>query len=251
MSTLVLFDLDGTLIDVEHGKEKSGRDGFAAITADIAQSQGVPLDTQSAFRYAGLSFKDRFNKISRSYDHAFAPEALESMHDEYQRRKREIFGAPEIPLIEGAQALIGRLAANPDDFTLGVASSNASTRTRAVLSKTGLSAYFNELVFGSDMTGGLKKPDPAIFNLAISSTGHTPQETVIVEDSIPGVKAARAAGAFVVAHLDPRMATDPVAQEKAFRKAGADLVVRDYNQFESEMAANWNGWPAMPVRKAI
>ena len=44
-----------------------------------------------------------------------------------------------------------------------------------------------------------KKPDPEIYTLALKKTGLSPNECIVIEDSRNGVKAAKAAGLFVVA----------------------------------------------------
>ena len=51
--------------------------------------------------------------------------------------------------------------------------------------------------------------------------GHRPQDCVVIEDSLPGVEAARAAGMRVFAYVQ-----DPVCDRDALRAAGATLFER-------------------------
>ena len=232
MSALIIFDLDGTLADTEYE--------IAAMTADMAQAEGFELDAATAFRrYAGASFKDKFNMIAAEAGRSFTPERLADLHEDYKTRKRTLYKNPDIPAIPGAKSLVSRLSVDPN-LTLSVGSSNERCRTRTVLSNIGLSQYFNDRVFGSDMTDGRKKPDPSIFHLAMA--GHDPGETLVVEDSLVGITAAHAAGAFVVAYLDPRT-VDRSEREQAYRDAGADMIIDNYDHFEEQVSKNWAGWP--------
>jgi beta-phosphoglucomutase-like phosphatase (HAD superfamily) len=54
-----------------------------------------------------------------------------------------------------------------------------------------------EIVLAGDVVEK-KKPDPAIYNLALSKLGLTPDEVIVVEDSKNGMKAAKAAGTNVI-----------------------------------------------------
>ncbi len=66
----------------------------------------------------------------------------------------------------------------------------------------------------------------------------TPKNTVVIEDSEPGMQAGRAAGAIVVALLDHRFGNGEAAAAKAaaFRKAGADIIIRDLGELKDYIA---------------
>jgi len=61
-----------------------------------------------------------------------------------------------------------------------------------VLRETGLGANFSSVVISGD--AGVKKPDPAIFRIALKETNLTPEEVVYVGDTMEDVKGATAAG---------------------------------------------------------
>lgn len=192
MTIRVIFDLDGTIIDTENE--------IAQIVSDIASDCGCPLSLKVAFcDYAGMSFKHRFNTIANAYDVTFSSEKLQKMHEEYTRRKEEMFNDPRLPTIKGVKALLERLHSNTN-IELVLATSNTTTRANKVLKNLGLSKFFGDRVFGSNMTNGQKKPNPAIHTLAMGN--HSPENCLVVEDSIVGIQSANAAGAYVVNFFD-------------------------------------------------
>jgi beta-phosphoglucomutase-like phosphatase (HAD superfamily) len=90
---------------------------------------------------------------------------------------------------------------------LAVASSSRRAWVEGHLERLGLLSYFQVIRTKEDVA--LTKPDPALFLRAAEGLGVPPRETIVLEDSQNGVRAARFAGAFTVAvpnaltrHLD-------------------------------------------------
>lgn len=234
MSIIALVDLDGTIIDSEYK--------IATFTADIAQAKGCPIDPRTAFRlYSGVSFKDKFNMIGGVYDRPFSADEMAAMHKDYTARKKAMYSSAVIPTIPGAVSLLRRLSKNKD-LTLALTSSNETCRSKMVLNTINLAGCFADRVYGSDLTGGLKKPHPAIHKLGMNGHGHP---TMALEDSVVGVVAAKAAGVdFIVAYLDPRLKCgDDQQRRQEYRDAGADIIIDSYNDFEDVVAAQWIKFP--------
>ncbi|MCY7358570.1 MAG: HAD family hydrolase, partial [Rudanella sp.] len=87
-----------------------------------------------------------------------------------------------------------------------------------VMEKLGLRDYFDVLLHEKLVIR--PKPDPEIYQLAMQMLGVSPADSVIFEDSMTGIKAARAAGARVVG-----VATTHTRDELA---EVADLVIQDF-----------------------
>jgi HAD superfamily hydrolase (TIGR01509 family) len=103
-----------------------------------------------------------------------------------------------------------------------VASSSARRLVLATLGRFGLIERFDAIVSGDSVAR--PKPAPDIFLLAASRLGVGPSECVVLEDSLAGVEAARAAGMRVVAvpeRIDERFA------------ALADAVVTDLHEAQT------------------
>jgi beta-phosphoglucomutase-like phosphatase (HAD superfamily) len=75
------------------------------------------------------------------------------------------------------------------------------------------------------------KPAPDLFLHAASRMGHPPEAALVVEDSIPGVRAAVAAGMRVLGY-----AGDPHADAGALAREGARLI-RDLRDVPRELAS--------------
>jgi beta-phosphoglucomutase-like phosphatase (HAD superfamily) len=67
------------------------------------------------------------------------------------------------------------------------------------------------------------KPAPDVYLLAASRLGVAPESCLVIEDSIPGVQAAKAAGMFVVQLRATEQAASPLAE--------SDLVLEDLHDF--------------------
>lgn len=219
MTAHFIFDLDGTLADTEYET--------SIITADLAQEMGWDISPQEVFvRHAGLGSKEKFQSIAAVFGANPSDEQLEYLSHEHERRKKEIYLREHVTLIPGALELLAALSQG--DTRLSLASTNTSDRSKLVLDKTGMRPAFGDRIVGPDMTEGRKKPDPAVYLLAMAQSGIPASQTYIVEDTLPGIIAGHAAGGFVIALLDPRFGNGEDAEKKmeAFRVAGANAIIR-------------------------
>jgi HAD superfamily hydrolase (TIGR01509 family) len=116
-----------------------------------------------------------------------------------ERYRRE--GAPAI---EGAVATVRRLA---QDWPLALASSSHPRVIEAALEGTGLRDAFRAVVSSDEVEHG--KPAPDVFLEAARRLGVEPSETLVVEDSLNGLKAGHAAGMTTV--LVPNRSVPPAA----------------------------------------
>ncbi len=118
-----------------------------------------------------------------------------------------------LPLLEAIQK-----AAIP----LAVASSANLETIDIILEKTGLRNYFQEVVSGSMVEKS--KPEPDVFLYTASLLQTAPEHCLVIEDSINGVKAAKAAGMFCVAYSGTP--TSPMEISLA------DVQINHFNELE-------------------
>jgi HAD superfamily hydrolase (TIGR01509 family) len=179
---LVIFDCDGVLIDSERLAIK--------IDAIVLRELGWPLSEQEVIeRFVGRSARDQQiaieehlgRKLPAGWDQRFEP------------LYRAAFDAELTPVRGVLEAL--------DHITVPtcVASSATHDHLRYTLGLTGLAERFAGRIFSSeDVEKG--KPAPDLFLHAAASLGAEPRACIVVEDSRPGVEAARAAGMRVLAY---------------------------------------------------
>ena len=197
---LVIFDCDGVLVDSEPISER--------VSLEMIAEQGValPLEEMSA-RYLGTSDADMVRDIERRLGITFP----EGFVDEMQARKLVAFRAGVRPM-DGVAGAVGAIASA--GVPLCVASSGPRDATRVKLESAGLLGPFGGHLFSAyDVLRG--KPHPDVFLYAAAQMGVAPERCVVVEDSLPGVQGAVAAGMRVLGYA-------PEGDGAALRDAGAE-----------------------------
>jgi HAD superfamily hydrolase (TIGR01509 family) len=207
---LVIFDCDGVLIDSEVIACRVRADylteiGFTTSIAEINE------------RYIGISMAAMLADLEARHGRklpAGLPEAL----------RRHVMAAFEKELrpMPGVVDMLDQLACR-----MCVASSGMPERVARSLSLVGLLARFTPNIFSAEEVAH-GKPAPDLFLHAAERMGVGPTRCLVIEDSIAGVTAARAAGMTVFGfvgggHCGPHHAGH-------LRTAGADAVLGDMAQ---------------------
>jgi len=178
---LVIFDCDGVLIDSER----------LAIKVDVAAlgELGWPLSEADVIeRFVGRSDRENRATIEAHLGHKLP----DGWADAVERRYREAFAAALTP-VDGVPEALERIA-----LPTCVASSGTHEHLRYTLGLTGLYERFAGRIFSADDVGR-GKPAPDLFLHTAERMAAEPGRCIVVEDSRPGVDAARAAGMRVLA----------------------------------------------------
>ncbi len=186
---LVIFDCDGVLVDSERIAARIEVAAFAELGWELDQAELVE-------RFMGRSDADADAEIEAHLGHR--PPAAWSTA--VQRRYRAALAA-ELEPVPGVVAALDAIA-----LPTCVASSGTHEKLRFTLGLTGLYERFAGRIFSAqDVARG--KPAPDLFLHAAATLGADPVACAVVEDSAPGVQAARAAGMRVFGYaggLAPR-----------------------------------------------
>jgi len=207
MTSGILFDFNGVIVD----DESQHCDALIATLSEYA----YVLDRDTYYReYLGFDdrecFRFTFQRMGRAHDEASLREAIARKHAEYERAIRA-----SMRLVPGVADFIENAAL--DGFQLAIVSGALRSEIELVLQLAGLRPHFAEIVAAEDV--GACKPDPQGYNRAREKLELATRRCVVVEDSIPGLNAARAAGlrCAILATSHP---------EDAF--SNADLVWQDF-----------------------
>lgn len=205
--SLVIFDCDGVLIDSEH---------LACIAETrVFRSYGLDMDEDfMASHCVGLSFKSCLKLIE---DH-FGWTAPADCADVIRAETEAVFER-ELAAMSGIADLLDRLA-----LPRCAASSSSPERLRHSLGLVGLYDRLAPYIFSASMVEN-GKPAPDLFLHAAGKMGHLPENCVVIEDSIAGVTAGKAAGMTVIgftggSHVLPGLGA-------RLKETGADAVLAD------------------------
>lgn len=177
---LVVFDLDGTLVDSQHAIVAAMRTAFTTRghappePARVHRVVGLSLDNAIAVLAPDLPVADRHDLVE-SYKDAFIHQRSAPGHHE--------------PMFDGARAAILQLAA--DGHLLGIATGKSRRGLVHTLERFELTDLFLTLQSSDDAPS---KPHPAMLEQAMAETGVAPEATVMIGDTTFDMAMARAAG---------------------------------------------------------
>jgi phosphoglycolate phosphatase len=217
-SRLVLFDVDGTLID-------SQRMIVAAMTSAF-EAEGLATPPRDAIlTIVGLSLVEAMTVLGGGSP-GFPAEALAD-HYRAAFRTLRLAGTHDEPMFPGALAAIDRLSRR-GDILLGLATGKSMRGVRAILAMHGLEDRFQTI---QTADGNPSKPDPTMVNRAMAELGATPENTVVVGDTAWDVRMARAAGASAIGVA---WGYHPSAD---LREAGATCVLDGFDDLDAALAS--------------
>jgi phosphoglycolate phosphatase len=181
--SLVVFDMDGTLID-------SGAEITARVLKAFA-SVGLPAPSQEAIRAnVGLSLPIYLSAVSGSDD----PEVISALFDAY-RAAAAVSLPGQMPMFDGARALLERLKQRPGT-QLAVATGKGRAGLDKTLAQNDMAHYFVNL---QTPDTNPSKPHPGMLHSAMEACGADPDETVMIGDAVFDIQMANAAGVRSIA----------------------------------------------------
>lgn len=182
---LVIFDCDGVLVDSEPVANQ--------VLARALSRVGLVMDEAgSRRRYVGLSLGSIVARAEEELGRPLPDDFLDDLQrDTFAEFRRSL---RPVPGIADAVAAVRQAG-----ISYCVASSGTLDKMALTLGLTGLAPLFEGVIFSATMVAR-GKPFPDLFLHAAASMGFAPGEAVVVEDSVFGVEAGRAAGMRVLAY---------------------------------------------------
>ncbi|MCW1876247.1 HAD-IA family hydrolase [Erwinia sp. INIA-01] len=214
---LIIFDCDGVLIDSEIIGIR--------LTVSLLNQHGVDIDVAGFTRlYSGLDWDALIGRIRQ--DSAVSLPA--NIGEDFYPRLMAKF-ASELERIAGSMEVVSTIATPKC-----ICSNSGSEQLDTVLTQVGLKKLFAPHVYSArDLGPGRGKPEPDIFLHGARQFNARPGNTLVIEDSVHGVMAAKRAGMYVVgftggAHTTPDHASRLVG-------AGADVTIDSLYRLPEEV----------------
>lgn len=208
MLQAVIFDMDGVIVDSHPVHKNAWRRFLDSVGKEVTEDD-------LAFILDGRKKED----ILHHFLGELSAEEIHRLGHEKEMLFREEARA-ELRPVQGVEQLLDGLSRAK--IKLGVASSGSGSRVHFVLSRLRFLEYFAAIVAGDDVSAG--KPDPAIFQLTSKKLEVIPEEILVFEDSVSGVRAAKAAGMRCVGLAESGRAT-------SLLQAGADHIIDHFDGF--------------------
>ncbi len=201
MIKAVIFDMDGVMIDSEPIWEKT--------ETILLRKRGIDYNPTYRDKIVGLNQNDSGKLLKETFK---LHQTVKELLDERISILLQLYER-ELKLMPGLIVFLKEIREN--GLLLALASSSPDRVIKFVLDKFSLNEYFKVVISGDFVELG--KPNPDIYLHTSKELGVSTAECVVIEDSINGVKSAKAAGMLCIAVPDKRL------NQKEFRIA--DLVM--------------------------
>lgn len=210
MNFAVLFDMDGVIID-SNPFHKLALDVFLA-------DKGFHLsEEERKKRLYGRANKDWINDL---YDGKLNEKELLALGTEKEEIWRELY-KNDIKPVAGLKEFLDKLVKNNIPFCIGT--SAPPENVDFTLEKTGLKSYFSTILHQDHVKIG--KPNPEIYINCAKALGMKPENCIVIEDSLAGVKAGKSAGCKVIG-----ITTTHTVDELE----GIDYSIKDFTELNVE-----------------
>lgn len=193
MIKAVVFDLDGVLVDAAEWH-------YQALNRALGLF-GYSLTAEDhALNFNGLPTALKLNRLSQQRG---LPQTLHGFINEMKQAYTRTILAEKCHVRPELVAMIEKLQAR--GLKIAVASNSARATVELVLERMAITDLFEVRASHEDV--GAPKPSPDVYLYTFRKLALQPHECLIVEDSSPGIQAARASGAHVMTVRNPSEVT--------------------------------------------
>ncbi len=223
MIKAILMDFNGVIIDDETIQMRAYRELLAA--------EGVELTDEDYAASHGMDDRTfviaAYRRHKKTVDDAKIDEIITAKFAKW----REIVG-DDLPLFPGIENFVEKMS---HEFALGVVSMESGEQIKYVLDKAGLTKHFSVIVSSSEVS--TCKPDPECYRSGFrqidafrTANGHLPMthgDCLVIEDTVPGIQAARGADL-------PALGVTNTVSADELRSAGAGAIAKDLRDWMPE-----------------
>ncbi len=216
---LVIFDVDGTLID--------SQDHIHAAMAYAFDVTGQVLPPRDAvLAIVGLSLPEAVVRLVPE----LPAEARDRIVDAYKQSFARLRGMSQAPFFPGARQVLDQLRGRPDEVQ-GVATGKSRRGLEQILSSHDLHGYFLTHQVADDHPS---KPHPAMIRAALSETGTAPENAVMIGDTSFDMQMGGAAGIQTIG------VTWGYHRRDALLAAGAGQIIASFEALIPALETVWS-----------
>ncbi|AFK20612.1 HAD family phosphatase [Haloferax mediterranei ATCC 33500] len=183
-ANVVLFDMDGVLVDSEQY--------WHAFEDDWVFAEAIESGDPAHEEITGMSFREIYEYLDEQYG---ATVSKDEFIAAYHENAEDLYGE-NVVLMDGAEALFSDLR------TAGKKAAIVSSAPQAWIST--VRERFDlgplDLVLSADDIDKPGKPEPHIYEHAAAELGVAAEDCIVVEDSVNGIEAAARSGAYTIAY---------------------------------------------------
>ncbi|MBN2907619.1 MAG: HAD-IA family hydrolase [Rhodobacteraceae bacterium] len=220
---LVVFDVDGTLIDSQDFI-------VAAMTRAFGQMGLTVPPRAEILSIVGLSLPEAIARLAPTLDADAVAGGVAIYRESFFALRAESGGEGVVPMYPGARAALDRLAAR-DEVLLGVATGKARRGVVHFVESHGLHGMFQTTQTADDHPS---KPHPSMLLAALGETGVAAGQAVMIGDTSFDIQMGRAAGFRTIGVA---WGYHPVADLHA---AGADRVIDTFDALDAALLEIWS-----------
>lgn len=190
MIKLIIFDLDGVLVEAKQIHYNTLNDALREVGEEYVISESEHLST-----YDGLKTTQKLEMLTKNK--GLSAEFYDKIWFRKQHLTIEAISQlqPDLRLIEVFKQL------RDNGYKLACASNSIRRSVLVMLAKIGIIEYMDLIISNEDVKNS--KPHPEMYWKAMSMMGYLPEETLIVEDSPHGLLAASRSRAHVLRVNNP------------------------------------------------
>ena len=179
----VIFDMDGLMFDTERLA--------TVLWNQVGDELRIDMTEEFLDSFRGQNPTAIRNAFLQRFGREFDFDGCMGRKDELQHRYIEEKG---VPLKEGLPELLEYLKGQ--DIRMAVATSTQQSLAEKMLKIAGVYEYFDAVAYGNKVKRS--KPFPDVFQKAAEDLGVPMRECLVLEDSISGVQAGKAAGGYII-----------------------------------------------------
>jgi HAD superfamily hydrolase (TIGR01509 family) len=212
MKKLIIFDMDGVLLDSEKL--------YMDMNQIFFKNLGAEISIEEHQTFVGISATKMWSYIKEKFNLQNSVDELISLEKELKHKTlRETNLTPTIGVLDFLKYL------KVNGHIVTIASSGLKKNIDLILQKLEMGEYFDLIVSGEQVEKG--KPDPDIFLKVAKHYERVPEDCIVIEDSTNGVLAAKAANMFCIGYFNPNSGNQDLSKADIIIESFKDLKLYD------------------------